>query len=274
MTESYGIVTKEKKKRMSELLIKDKRLDGRGLMDYRDLKIEVGQIVKANGSALVTLGNTKIMTGVKLETGSPFPDTPTEGVLVCNAELVPLASPSFEPGPPSEDAIELARVVDRGIREAKAVDTTKLCIVPGKKVFMVYVDIYVLDHDGNLFDASSIASIAALLNAKMKEFTVGDDGEPVFGESSTKLPVVNYPVEVTTVKIDNKLLVDPSLDEEAAADARLTVAVDKNGDICAMQKSLPGTFALSEVSEAVKNAQLKSKEIREKALVGLINEQA
>lgn len=272
MTESYGIVTKVKKKRISELLIQDKRLDGRGLLDYRDTKIEVGLIQKAAGSALVSLGNTKVMVGVKMETGTPYPDTPEEGVLIVNAELVPLASPSFEPGPPNEDAIELARVVDRGIRESKAIDTGKLCIVPKKKVFMVYVDIYVLDHDGNLFDASALASIAALLNAKMKEYAIREGGELEFKESHVRLPVVNHPVEVTIVKIDNKLMVDPSLDEEMAVDAQITIAVDKDDKVCAMQKSKPGTFTLDEVMEAVRTAQLKAKEIREKVLVGIINE--
>jgi len=272
LTESYGIVAKVKKKQMSELLIQDKRLDGRGLLDYRNIKIEVGLIQKAAGSALVSLGKTKVMTGVKLEMGTPFPDTPAEGVLIVNAELVPLASPSFEPGPPSEDAIEFARVVDRGIRESKAIETSKLCIIPGKKVFMVFVDIYVLDHDGNLFDASALASIAALLNAKIKEFKVRENGEVEFGESYVRLPVVNYPVEITAVKIDNKLIVDPSLDEEAAADAQITIAVDKDDNICAMQKSRPGTLTPDEVMEAVRTAQLKAKEIREKALAGFINE--
>ncbi|MFH0897278.1 MAG: exosome complex protein Rrp42, partial [Candidatus Bathyarchaeota archaeon] len=193
MTAAYGVVTKIKKKRISELLVQGRRLDGRGLTDYREIKVELGLIGKAAGSALVSLGNTKVLAGIKIETGQPFPDTPNEGVLIVNAELVPLASPSFEPGPPSENSIELSRVVDRGIRESKAIDTKKLCIVSGKKVFLVYVDIYILDHDGNLFDASALASISALLNAKMKEFTV-EDGELKFKESSIKLPVSNYPV--------------------------------------------------------------------------------
>ena len=34
-------------------------------------------------------------------------------------ELLPMAFPTFESGPPSEQAIEYSRVVDRGIRESK-----------------------------------------------------------------------------------------------------------------------------------------------------------
>lgn len=272
MTASHGIVTKVKKKRISELLIQDKRLDGRGLTDYRETKVEVGLIEKAAGSALVSLGDTKVMAGVKIEVGSPYPDTPEEGVLIVNAELVPLASPSFEPGPPSEDSIELARVVDRGIRESKAIDTSKLCVVPGKKVFLVYVDIYVLDHDGNLFDASALASISALLNAKMREYVVREDGELEFKENFVKLPVRNYPVEITMAKIDEKLIVDPSLEEEIATDAQITIAIDKDDKICAIQKSKPGTFTFDEVVEAARIARTKAREIRENILKGIIDE--
>ena len=96
--------------------------------------------------------------------------------MTVNAELVPLAAPNFEPGPPDENSIELARIVDRGIRESKAIDTAKLCIEPGKKVFVVFVDVYVLNHDGNLIDAAALAAVSALMNTKMPNYEV-EDGE-------------------------------------------------------------------------------------------------
>ena len=67
----------------------------------------------------------RFLCGVKVGTGEPFEDTPNDGVLTVNAELVPVASPNFEPGPPNEDSIELARVVDRGISESHAIDNDK-----------------------------------------------------------------------------------------------------------------------------------------------------
>lgn len=269
MTDSYGIVTKVKQKKISELLIQDKRLDGRDLENYREIKVEAGLIEKAAGSALVSLGKTKVMAGIKIETGAPFLDTPEDGVLTVNVELVPLASPSFEPGPPNEDAIELARVVDRGIRESKAVDLKKLCIVPAKKVFVVFVDIYVLDHDGNLFDSSALASILALMNAKMREYVVKDDGGLEFKSNYVKLPLQNYPIEVTMAKIDDKIVVDPSLEEEGVADAQITIAIGKNDEICAIQKSKPGAFSVDEVLEAINISVKKAKDIREKVLEGM-----
>lgn len=45
-----------------------------------------------------------------------------------------MASPAFESGRPPESAIELGRIVERGLRESKAIDTEALCIVAGVKV--------------------------------------------------------------------------------------------------------------------------------------------
>ena len=273
MSDSYGIITKVKQKRISDLLIQDKRLDGRGLEDYREIKVETGLIERAVGSAQVSLGKTKVLVGIKMERGAPFPDTPEDGVLTVNVELVPLASPTFEAGPPSENAIELARVVDRGIRESKAVDTKKLCIIPGKEVFIVFVDIYVLDHDGNLFDSSALASILALTTAKMKAYIINEEnGKLEYQPGEINLPIQNYPIEVTMAKIDNKLVVDPSLEEEEVIDAQITIATGKNDEICAIQKSRPGSLSVEEISQAVNLATKKAKELREKFVGCIVNE--
>jgi len=246
-----------------DMISHGKRIDGRSFTDYRDLKIEVGIIEKANGSAQVFLGKTKVMVGVKVETGDPFPDTPNEGILTVNAELVPLASPSFEPGPPDENSIELARVVDRGVRESKAIDLEQLCVEPGKKVFVVFVDIYVLDHDGNLIDASAVASLAALLNARMSNYEI-KGGEVIYKPGYRPLPIKNRPITVTLAKIGNSLVVDPCLEEEQVMSARLTAAIDESDKVCAMQKGGLEGLTIEELKAAVQIASKKSNEIREK----------
>ena len=256
------IVVNVKKKRITELLANGKRVDGRAPTEYRKLDVESGVIERAEGSARVHLGNTDVIVGVKVGTGKPFPDMPDKGVLTVNAELVPLASPAFEPGPPGEQAVELARVVDRGIRESKAIDLEKLCVESGKLVFVVFIDVYVLNHDGNLIDASAIAALAALINTKMFKYTV-EEGEIVKKPGYTPLPVVNHPVAVTFAKIGNKLILDTGLDEEEVMDARLTMTMDKDGHICAMQKGGgSGYFTREEILEAAKIASEKTPELR------------
>lgn len=256
-----SVVARVKKQQIAQLMSQGKRLDGRELNDYREIQVEMGIIEKAEGSARVLLGKTEVLVGVKIEVGKPFPDTPNEGVLTVNVELVPLASPTFEPGPPREGAIELARVVDRGVRESKAIEVAKLCLEPGKKVLVVFIDVYVLNHDGNLIDASAIAALAALLNAKMHNYEI-EEGEVKIKPGYTPLPIRNYPVAVTFAKINGKLAVDPWLEEEQVMDARLTMTIEKDGKICAIQKGEAGYFTKEEILEVARMAKEKASVIR------------
>jgi exosome complex component RRP42 len=258
-----SLVTRVRQRQIGQLIDAGKRLDGRGLCDYREIKVEQGLIERAEGSARVLLGKTEVLVGTKVETGEPFSDTPNEGVLTVNAELVPLASAAFEPGPPDENSIELARIVDRGIRESKAIDTEKLVIEAGKKVFVVFVDVYVLNHDGNLIDASALAAMAALLNTKMPNYEV-KDGEVKIKTGYTPLPIKSRPITVTLGKINDKLIVDPWLEEEQIMDSRLSIAINDEGNICATQKGGPGYFTPQQILEAAKIAHEKAKEIRKK----------
>ena len=258
-----AVITRVKKKQLSELMAKEKRMDGRGLKDYREMKIEQGIIERAEGSARVLLGKTEVVVGVKIEMGEPFSDTPNEGVLTVNAELTPIASPEFEAGPPDEMSIELARIVDRGIRESKAINVEKLVIEPGKKVFVVFVDVYVLNHDGNLIDAAALAAVSALLNTKMSNYEI-KDGEVQLKPGYEQLPIRKHPITVTVAKIDGKLVVDPLLEEELVMDARITLAIDDDENICAIQKGGSGYFEPNEIFEAAKIARAKAKEMRKK----------
>ena len=258
-----AIITRVRQKQIGQSIDTGKRLDGRGLTDYREFTIEEGLIERAEGSARIRLGKTEVLVGVKIETGEPFPDTPNDGVLTVNAELVPLASAAFEPGPPDENSIELARIVDRGIRESKAIDTAKLCIEPGKKVFVVFVDVYVLNHDGNLIDASALAAVSALMNAKMQNYEV-EEGEVKVKTGYSPLPLKSHPITVTVGKMGDKLIIDPWIEEEQVMEARLSMAINEDGNICAIQKGGSGFFTPEKMLEAAKLAQEKAAELRKK----------
>lgn len=249
------IMSEIKKGHIHKLLSTGKRVDGRALDEYREIKIETNYIESAQGSARVRLGNTDVLVGVKMEVGKPFEDTPDRGVLTTNTELIPLASPTFEAGPPDAGAIELARVIDRGVRESEMIDLQKLCIKHGEEVWINFLDIYVLDYDGNLFDACFLGAIAALRTTIVpaKENDKGED---------YPMPLRHLPIQTTVVKIENSILFDPTLDEEKVAAARLTVTTDDNGDLRAMQKGLSGALTLEQVKTAIETSRRLGIEIR------------
>jgi exosome complex component RRP42 len=246
------------------LLRKGERLDGRAFDEYREITIEANVVpAKAEGSALVRIGDTSVVAGVKVLVGEPYPDSPDEGVTMVTAEMSPIASPLFELGPPKEDAIELARVVDRGVRESETVDAKGLCIEEGKKVYMVFADVYPLEYDGNLIDASSIAVNAALLTTKFPEMKL-EDKKVVATGNILKLPIKNIAIEHTVSKIGDKLIIDPTLREEFVQDCRLTMAVDQKENFTALQKGGGfGPMSLDLVDQAMGMALDNAKAIKD-----------
>ncbi len=255
------MITEIDKEYVKSVVKEGKRIDDRGFEDIRNLKIETGYVQNAEGSAMITMGNTKILVGVKMKVGEPFSDTPDSGVLMVNSELGPIASPDFETGPPKPQSVELARVVDRGVRESKCMNLEKLCIEKGEKVWMVCIDIHVLNDDGNLIDASSIGAIAALLDAKVPG--LNEDGTINRDEMKEKLETRNIPIACTIHKIGENLLLDPTLKEESAVDARLTVTTI-DGMVCAMQKGGEQGFTPEEIYKAIDISLKKGSEIRKK----------
>ena len=249
---------------ITDLLRKGERIDGRALDKYREITIEANVVpAKAEGSALVRIGDTSVVAGVKILVGEPYSDNPDEGVTMVTAEMSPIASPLFELGPPKENAIELARVVDRGVRESKTVDAKALCIEAGKKVYMVFADVYPLEYDGNLIDAASIAVNTALMSAKYPEKKM-EDGKVVATGKILELPIKNIAIEHTVSKIGDKLVLDPTLKEEFVQDCRLTMAVDQKENFTALQKGGgPGPMSLELVDQAMGIALDNAKAVKD-----------
>ncbi|OPY23958.1 MAG: Exosome complex component Rrp42 [Methanomethylovorans sp. PtaU1.Bin073] len=257
---SSEVMASLKKDYIYNLMLKGKREDGRSFDEYRNITIQTNVIDKAEGSAKVCIGDTQVLVGVKLQTGAPFPDSPDEGVIITNLEMNPIASPDFEAGPPKEDAIEMARVTDRGIRESGAIDLNKLCITEGEEVWIVFIDIHILNDDGNLQDASSLGAIAALMTAKIPAEREGK-GEDMM------MPIRDVPVGITVVDIGGELMLDPGLAEQTVADSKLTIASNQDGSISAMQKTGEGMLTFEQLLKAVDMACAKAEEIRGKYLM-------
>jgi exosome complex component RRP42 len=260
---SSEVISQIDRRFMLDLLARNERVDNRAFDEYRAIEIEMDVVpAKAEGSAIVRMGNTTVVAGVKVLIGEPYPDTPDEGVVMVTAEMPPIASPLFELGPPKEGAIELARVVDRGVRESETVDVKKLCVEPGKKVYMVFVDIYPLEYDGNLIDASSLAANAAMMRSRFPEKKLEDDVLVATGKE-LPVPIQNLAIEITVSRIGEHLLVDPTLREEMVQDCRLTMAVDEKDNFTALQKGGGvGPLSIEQIDHSMGIALDRVKDLR------------
>ncbi len=239
------------------MLKEGKRQDLRALDQFRDIKLRAGVIEHAEGSAQADVGDTRVVVGIKMMPDEAMPDTPDQGNLITNAELLQLAYEDYEPGPPSPESVELARVVDRGIRAANCIDLASL-VLEDKKVWSIFIDIYVLNYGGNLFDASYLAAMAALLSAKVPHYS---DGAADHRRRDTSLKINGIVASTTFGKIDGRLLLDMDLNEERIADTRLTIATDGES-IRAMQKGLSGAVTIGEAEQMIGESLVQHKRLK------------
>ena len=259
-----SVLDQLKRKEIVDLLDQGKRIDGRAFDQSRPLSIETGVIPKANGSARVRLGDTEIVTGIKIQPDKPFPDLGDKGIFICTAEILPLAHPDAEPGPPGEDVIELARVVDRGIRESGMIDMSKLVLEKDKSVIGIFADNSVVDHNGNLFDACSYATTAAILSCKIPKWEIKNAVPVLVEDHESSPPITTIPVSITMGRIGEHILVDPNAEEWECIDARITITTNSDGNICALQKGGKNGFTVDQLSKCADIAISAATKIRER----------
>jgi len=259
-----SVLDQLKRKEIVDLLDQGKRIDRRAFDQSRPLSIETGVIPKANGSARVRLGDTEIVTGIKIQPDKPFPDLGDKGIFICTAEILPLAHPDAEPGPPGEDVIELARVVDRGIRESGMIDMSKLVLEKDKSVIGIFADNSVVDHDGNLFDACSYATTAAILSCKIPKWEIKNAVPVLVEDHESSPPITTIPVSITMGRIGEHILVDPNAEEWECIDARITITTNSDGNICALQKGGKNGFTVDQLSKCADIAISAATKIRER----------
>ncbi len=259
------IVPNLQKEKIIEFLSQDKRIDGRKSTDYREIIVEMGISKNAEASVRVKFGNTEVLAGVKLSLGAPYPDSPNEGTFMATAELLPMASNNFEAGKPSINAIELGRIIDRGIRESGLIDFEGLCMEKGEKVWQIFVDLVAINDDGNLIDVAGLAALIALGNAKFPVYNKKTDKvEYELSKNSLPLRKEALSFNMTFHKIGESIIADVTKEEEAISDFRLSIAVgDNKGEarITAMQKGKEKTINEKDMENILKLVEDKFSEM-------------
>jgi exosome complex component RRP45 len=180
------------------------RVDGRALDSARTARIVLGP---AHGQARVTLGLTIALTSVAANPVTLFPDRPAEDTLVVSVEISATAS---EPAalefavhgahPPADKAArELRGLVERVIRDLRAMDTEALCILAGINVWAVPVDVALVGAAGNVCDTVHLAAIAALLHVRRNDVSISDTDvhvHPFSEREPLPLPMHHVPLIV------------------------------------------------------------------------------
>ncbi|KAJ7600983.1 ribosomal protein S5 domain 2-type protein [Mycena floridula] len=213
------------------------RPDGRDFDGWRQFSVNVGSISTANGSALVRLGDTTIVCGVKAEIAEPGLEKPGEGFLVPNIDLPAMCSPKFKPGPPSEEAQVLSERLNEILLISGVIIPSTLCIQPGKAAWVLYIDATCINYDGNVFDAALIAMVAALKNTRLPKATFHEDSGRTICSRKQMIPLTisRSPVSISFGVFEAlgkpHILADPTSFEEPLLATTLCVVLDEQGQL-------------------------------------------
>jgi len=217
-----------------KFLVQGVRPDGRGLNKIRKTTVSTGSITSASGSAFVKMGNTSVVAGIKLEVGNPHEN---QQQILINCELSPLCSPNFFLGKPSLQSSSLTSFLNSHV--CGLVDPAELRFdKDGKTLWYVYIDVYCLDYDGNVYDTSLMAVMAALRNLQLPEGEIMADVEVI---ARTDLPQRHVTLKNTLCSLsfalfDDYTLADPTNEEEEIQSGSLTIVYNDQGGMVSVNK--------------------------------------
>lgn len=240
---------------VNKCIEKETRLDGRRLLEPRPIKIYFGSNW---GCCIVSLGHTKVIAQVSCDIQQPKLSRPNEGMIRINVELTPLAAQHFESGRPSEAAILISRQLEKCFKDSKCIDLESLCIVADKKVWNLRIDVNIVNHDGNLIDCASIATLAALMHFHRPDVT--STGEEVIIHSASEkdflpLTLFHYPISISFITFEcGNTIMDPTYTEERIGVAQLTLGINSYRELCSLHFDyLTKTMIIEDVISAVSN---------------------
>ncbi|XP_076322425.1 exosome complex exonuclease RRP42-like [Tachypleus tridentatus] len=240
----------------------DCRTDGRGCLDYRVIELETGVVSNCSGSAHVRLANTDVLVGVKAELDAPESSQPNRGRLEFFVDCTANADPEFE-GRGGEDlALGISSALSQAFSSSNCLDLCSLCVLPGQQVWVLYVDILILEYGGSLLDAVSLAVKAALMNTKIPAVTVNitEEGSSEIEVSDDPYDVKNLDVSkvpciVTLTRVSHKFVADATKEEQACSIGHLSVAITESGSLTAVRKTGSGSLHPESILDVLETAQ-------------------
>lgn len=235
------------------------RLDGRSCFDIRQTKVLAGVVSSCNGSSQIRSKNCNITVGVKVEVGVPNQDEPDMGIVEINVDCSANASPKFEGRGGQDLAQELVFILSNAI--IPSIDRKALCISEGHKVWVVYIDVLVLECScvSQLLDLSSQGIKAALANTLVPKLIADEEDANDFvlsaeQEEYNPIDAMNLPILLTLTRIHDQYVADVTEEEAAAGIARFSLAFDSKGRLSYSKKSGSGSLHPDPLKEVLGKA--------------------
>ena len=232
------------------------RPDGRTPKQYR--KITITKLTSSFNSPInITLGKTQIFSQINAKLVSPKIERPSEGIIsfqVDTHHLKPSADFNSTNEALNEFRININTILEKCLKESHALDTNILCIIPGKIVFKIILDISIIKYDGNIYDAAIIAALCSWLSFKIPFFRV-KNGE-LYYDTFINLTTIHMPVCVSFgvfEKDDEKVefVVDNTLEEESIMKGSISFCANIFGEISYMKMNTEANIGINDIQDLI-----------------------
>jgi len=226
-------------------------------------------INSAQGSAIVEIRETRVISAVKVKVCRPTAENPSDGFLIPNVDLPRLCSTKFRSFPPGDEAQRLSHFILDALIASGCINLSDLVIEPGRLVYAIYIDVTCLCYDGCIEDACFIAVAAALCSAIVPcvKFDKELDRAYVLHDSSfllsSKIDIGKLPLAVTFVVLGpNQIIPNGTLEQEDLAEGKMVIVCRDDG----VQHFNPGfsLMALDSVSPILNKASEVCSLLRQK----------
>ena len=206
------------------------RLDGRKENETRPIRITPGFIKHADGSALIEMGDTRVICTAKLEDRvPPFLRNSGRGWITAEYGMLPSSSPTRIPREAARGKIggrtyEIQRLIGRSLRAVAQMDLL------GERT--VWIDCDVIQADGGTRTASISGAYVALVQAVSLWLRKG-----MVAESPVKDAVAAISVGV----VGGNVLLDLNAAEDSSADVDMNFVMTGSGKFVEVQGTAEAT---------------------------------
>lgn len=203
------------------------RKDGRAFNSLRNMKMEIGVLNNADGSAYVECGNNKILVGVygPRELYSKKHSKPDGAVLRCKYNMAPFSVKERKRPGPDRRSTEISKLISEAI--------TPSIFLEKYPRSSIDISIEVLEAEGGTRCLGIVGASLALADAE--------------------IPMRDLISACAVGKVDNNIVVDLSEEEDQTGEADMPVAImPRTGDITFLQ--MDGNLSVPEFEDALQLA--------------------
>ncbi len=214
------------------------RIDGRRNDELRPVKVTTNYIRNASGSALIEVGNTRVIcTATVDDKVPPFLKGTGKGWITAEYGMIPAATQvrkvrEVTRGRPEGRTQEIQRLIGRSLR---SIINSELL---GERT--IWIDCDVIQADGGTRTASITGGFVALVYCIKSLLEQG---------LIEKSPVTSYAAAVSVGKVNDEIMLDLCYDEDAVATVDMNLVMTEKSELIEIQGTAEGLpFTLQDLN--------------------------